>query len=126
MLSGQPKSNCLTRPADASHLTGSASTRYVSLAHFARSSKRRFYVRQGLRLHLPEGRGGRRFHPVRGRSVLYRGTRLAWCRCRENREPENGRPRPSSSPRQPDTDPYYFHAFNANKKSITVDLKSPT
>src|SRR3989442_1242796 len=28
-------------------------------------------------------------------------------------------------PGQPDTDPYYFHAFNANKKSITVDLKSP-
>jgi len=26
---------------------------------------------------------------------------------------------------QPDTDPYYFHAFNANKKSITIDLKSP-
>jgi formyl-CoA transferase len=26
---------------------------------------------------------------------------------------------------QPDTDPYYFHAFNANKKSITVNLKSP-
>src|ERR1700730_16478492 len=25
----------------------------------------------------------------------------------------------------PDDDPYYFHMFNANKKSITVDLKSP-
>ena len=27
-------------------------------------------------------------------------------------------------PGQPDTDPYYFHVFNANKKSITVNLKS--
>jgi len=26
---------------------------------------------------------------------------------------------------QPDTDPYYFHMFNANKKSLTVNLKSP-
>src|SRR3954454_2342201 len=26
---------------------------------------------------------------------------------------------------QPDNDPYYFHVFNANKKSITVNLKSP-
>ena len=27
-------------------------------------------------------------------------------------------------PGQPDTDPYYFHVFNANKKSITINLKS--
>ncbi|HEY4040491.1 MAG TPA: CoA transferase [Rhodopila sp.] len=26
---------------------------------------------------------------------------------------------------QPDTDPYYFHVFNANKRSMTVNLKSP-
>src|SRR6201995_3841636 len=26
---------------------------------------------------------------------------------------------------QPDTDPFYFHIFNANKRSITVNLKSP-
>jgi formyl-CoA transferase len=26
---------------------------------------------------------------------------------------------------QPDDDPYYFHMFNANKKSITVNLKEP-
>ncbi|MEI7711434.1 MAG: CoA transferase [Rhodospirillales bacterium] len=26
---------------------------------------------------------------------------------------------------QPDDDPYYFHMFNANKKSITMNLKSP-
>src|SRR6201994_1848619 len=26
---------------------------------------------------------------------------------------------------QPDDDPYYFQQFNANKKSITVNLKSP-
>ena len=28
-------------------------------------------------------------------------------------------------PGKPETDPYYFHMFNANKKSMTVDLKSP-
>ena len=28
-------------------------------------------------------------------------------------------------PGQPDDDPYYFQQFNANKKSITVNLKSP-
>ncbi|HXT79242.1 MAG TPA: CoA transferase [Acetobacteraceae bacterium] len=27
---------------------------------------------------------------------------------------------------QPDNDPYYFQVFNANKKSITVNLKSPS
>jgi crotonobetainyl-CoA:carnitine CoA-transferase CaiB-like acyl-CoA transferase len=26
---------------------------------------------------------------------------------------------------QPDNDPYYFHVFNANKRSMTVNLKSP-
>lgn len=26
---------------------------------------------------------------------------------------------------QPDDDPYYFHVFNANKRSMTVNLKSP-
>src|SRR5207245_11041848 len=51
----------------ASHLTGPASTRYVSLAR-----ERRFHARQRLRLHLAAGREGRRFHPVRGMSVLYR------------------------------------------------------
>src|SRR5438552_3978830 len=39
--------------------------------------------------------------------------------------PRMGDPGRRLRPGQPDTDPYYFHAFNANKKSITVNLKSP-
>ena len=39
--------------------------------------------------------------------------------------PKMGDPGRRLRPGQPDKDPYYFHAFNANKKSITVDLKSP-
>jgi formyl-CoA transferase len=39
--------------------------------------------------------------------------------------PNMGDPGRRLRPGQPDIDPYYFHAFNANKKSITVNLKSP-
>src|SRR5437762_2317431 len=39
--------------------------------------------------------------------------------------PKMGDPGRRLRPGQSDTDPYYFHAFNANKKSITVNLKSP-
>lgn len=39
--------------------------------------------------------------------------------------PKMGDPGRRLRPGQPDTDPYYFHVFNANKRSITVDLKSP-
>ena len=39
--------------------------------------------------------------------------------------PKTGDPGRRLRPGQPDTDPYHFHAFNANKRSITVDLKSP-
>src|ERR671910_3088851 len=39
--------------------------------------------------------------------------------------PKMGDPGRRLRPGQPDTDPYYFHAFNANKKSITVNLKCP-
>src|SRR5690348_2285461 len=39
--------------------------------------------------------------------------------------PKMGDPGRRLRPGQPDTDPYYFHVFNANKKSIAVDLKSP-
>jgi formyl-CoA transferase len=38
--------------------------------------------------------------------------------------PSMGDPGRRLRPGQPDNDPYYFHAFNANKKSITVNLKS--
>lgn len=38
--------------------------------------------------------------------------------------PRMGDPGRRLRPNQPDTDPYYFHNFNANKKSITVNLKS--
>ena len=39
--------------------------------------------------------------------------------------PNRGDPGRRLQPNQPDNDPYYFHAFNANKKSITVNLKAP-
>ena len=38
--------------------------------------------------------------------------------------PKMGDPGRRLRPGQPDNDPYYFHVFNANKKSITVNLKS--
>jgi crotonobetainyl-CoA:carnitine CoA-transferase CaiB-like acyl-CoA transferase len=39
--------------------------------------------------------------------------------------PRTGDPGRRLRPGQPDDDPYYFHMFNANKKSITLNLKSP-
>src|SRR6184192_4357259 len=39
--------------------------------------------------------------------------------------PRMGDPGRRLQPGQPDNDPYYFHVFNANKKSITLNLKSP-
>ena len=39
--------------------------------------------------------------------------------------PSMGDPGRRLRPGQPDNDPYYFHVFNANKKSITLNLKSP-
>jgi crotonobetainyl-CoA:carnitine CoA-transferase CaiB-like acyl-CoA transferase len=38
--------------------------------------------------------------------------------------PRTGDPGRRLRPGQPDDDPYYFHMFNANKKSVTVNLKS--
>src|ERR1700676_1809084 len=39
--------------------------------------------------------------------------------------PATGDPGRRLRPGKPDTDPWYFHQFNANKKSITLNLKSP-
>ena len=39
--------------------------------------------------------------------------------------PNMGDPGRRRQPGKPDTDPYYFHVFNANKKSIALNLKSP-
>ena len=39
--------------------------------------------------------------------------------------PRLGDPGRRLRPNQPDDDPYYFHMFNANKRSMTVNLKAP-
>ncbi len=39
--------------------------------------------------------------------------------------PLTGDPGRRLRPGQPDNDPWYFHQFNANKKSLTLNLKSP-
>src|ERR1700761_35733 len=39
--------------------------------------------------------------------------------------PGRGDPGGRLQPGRPDDDPWYFHQFNANKKSITLNLKSP-
>lgn len=39
--------------------------------------------------------------------------------------PNRGDPGRRLKPGQPDDDPYYFHILNANKRSMTVNLKSP-
>jgi len=40
--------------------------------------------------------------------------------------PKMGDPGRRLRPGQPDDDPYYFHVLNANKRSMTVNLKSPS
>src|SRR5579864_9391641 len=39
--------------------------------------------------------------------------------------PGMGDPGRRLAPGKPDNDPWYFHQFNANKKSVTLNLKSP-
>src|SRR4029434_1575090 len=39
--------------------------------------------------------------------------------------PKNGSPVRRRRPRKPDDDPWYFHMFNANKRSLAINLKSP-
>ena len=39
--------------------------------------------------------------------------------------PKTGDPGRRLAPGKPDNDPWYFHQFNANKKSVTLNLKSP-
>src|SRR5260370_18535410 len=52
---------------------------------------------------------------------------LAWLGAEVDKieNPTTGGPGRRLQPGQPDNDPWYFHQFNANKKSITLNLKSP-
>src|SRR5205807_5526959 len=52
---------------------------------------------------------------------------LAWLGAEvvETEQPAAGDPGWRLRPGHPDDDPWYFHQFNANKKSLTLNLKSP-
>src|SRR5215831_15692023 len=39
--------------------------------------------------------------------------------------PKTGDPGRRLRPGKPDDDPWYFHMFNANKRSMTINLKTP-
>jgi hypothetical protein len=68
---------------------------------------------------------GCRLHPVRGRNILHRDARLDGRRRRQDQNPKTGDPGRRLQPGRPDNDPYYFFMFNANKKSVTINLKTP-
>src|SRR5258705_13352859 len=124
MLSGQPKSNCVTRPADASHLTGRR-RRAKSRSHTSRdrqtggsmsASVSDFTFLQGVKVvDFTQFEAG----PSCTEALGWLGADVV-----KIENPKMGDPGRRLRPGQPDTDPYYFHAFNATKKSITVDLKS--
>jgi len=48
-----------------------------------------------------------------------------WARSVKIENPGRGDPGRRLRPAKPDDDPYYFQQFNANKKSITLNLKAP-
>ena len=73
---------------------------------------------------LPDGVRGAGPDAVRGRPVLHRGAGLARRRCREGREPRRAAiPAAHLAATPAWTDPISC-MFNANKKSITVNLKT--
>ena len=49
---------------------------------------------------------------------------MAGCRRVKIENPKMGDSGRRLRPNKPDDDPYYFHMFNANKKSVTINLKS--
>lgn len=56
---------------------------------------------------------------------MHRGAGLGGRRRGQGREPEVGHPGRSAVYGSPDKDLHYFLILNANKRSMTIDLKSP-
>ena len=70
-----------------------------------------------------QGISGSGPHPVRSRHLVHRDARVARRERNQGRATENGRARPLALTEKPGVDSHYFMLLNANKRSITLNLK---